>query len=173
MKGHGLISAAFVLVAVAAAQTHLGAAAAAKPGTVITYPTPSIYGVSATYALKANGKAVPVVEFAKQYDYAVFSLDGGPCTLEVTRLDGTPVKKHEISPEKLSLAGSASGATLSFTIAGPEYLIVAIDEPRKLVVAVDPPERDKPASSGAGIYNVTAEPYGADPTGAAPATLAI
>ena len=115
MKGHGLISAAFVLVAVAAAQTLLGAAAAAKPGTVITYPTPSIYGVSATYALKANGKAVPVVEFAPQYDYAVFALDGGPCTLEVTRLDGTPVKKHEISPQKLSLAGSASGATLSFT----------------------------------------------------------
>src|SRR5437773_1882019 len=165
MKGHGLISAAFVLVAVAAAQALVGATAVAKPGTVVTYPTPSIYAASATYALKTNGKAVPVVEFAPQYDYAVFALDGGPCTLEVTRLDGTPVKKHEISPQKLSLAGSASGATLSFTIAKPVYLIVAVDDLRKLVIAVDPPERDKPASSGAGIYNVTAASYGADPSG--------
>jgi hypothetical protein len=142
-------------------------------GTVQSYPLAGCYTASETFSVRANGKAVPVGQFSKQYEYVAFAVDGGPCKIEITRLDGKPIKKHSISPLKLSLAGNVAKSTLAFSIAKPVYLIVSVDDLRKLVVAVDPGETEKPRSSGNGIYNVTAAPYSADPTGAKPATEAI
>ena len=96
----------------------------------------------------------------------------GACRLEVTRLDGKNIKRCGISPQK-NLAGAVSGAKLSFAVAKPVYLIVAIDDLRTLVIAIDPPETNKPPAKGRGIYNVTTSAYNADPTGKTPSTTAI
>jgi hypothetical protein len=146
---------------------------AAGPGAVVTYPLPSVYDASATFTLTANGTSVPVVGFSKQYDYATFSLADGPCELEVARRDGKRVGHFGISPQKLELAGRTSGGKLSFTIDRPVYLIVAVDDLPKLVIAVDPPETDRPAPAGPGVYDVTADAYGADRTGRASSTIAV
>src|SRR5438552_2801296 len=105
------------------------------------------------YSLKANGKSVPVIEFDGKYDYAVLSASGA-CNLNVTRLDGKTIEHCSISPLKLKLDGRITNATLSFSISEPRYLIVDIDNLRKLVIAIDRPETDKPAATGAGIFNV-------------------
>ena len=111
------------------------------------------YPASTVYALKINGKDVPVVDFDDKYDYAPFSADGRSDVV-VTRLDGKPIQQHAISPLKLNIAGNVSGSILSFRVAQPQYLIVDVPDVRKLVIAIDPAEIEKPASSGSGIFNV-------------------
>src|SRR5690606_3428148 len=46
----------------------------------------------------------------------------------------------------------------------PCYLVIQINNLEKLVVLADPLESNAPASSGAGIYNITDAPYCADNT---------
>ncbi len=142
-------------------------------GSVQNYPLARCYSASETFSVKANGKTVPVGQFSKQYEYVTVSAGGGPCKIEITRLDEKPIKKQSISPLKLSLTGTIAKSTLAFSITKPAYLIVSVDDLKKLVIAVDPVETEKPASSGSGIYNVTAAPYSADATGAKSATEAI
>ncbi|MEA2709668.1 MAG: hypothetical protein QOF78_2269 [Phycisphaerales bacterium] len=153
-----------------------GVASAMAQATTVAAPLPAIYSASTTYALKANGNDIPVVAFSDAYDYATLSADAA-CQLQITRLDGKRIAHHEISPQRLNIAattrGTQRGATLSFKIAKPAYLIVAIDDLRKLAIAIDPPETNKPPASGPGIFNVTAAPYGADATGKTSATPAI
>lgn len=167
------IAGAFILGAVATTFS-LGAHASAKgQAAVMAYPRPPVYSASETYSLKANGKAVQVVAFSKEYDYATFSISDGGCALEIARLDGKEIKRHSITPQKLNLAAEVSGATLATAIDRPLYLIVAVDDLRKLVIGIDPAEADKPVSSGAGILNITAAPYSADATGSSSSTSAI
>src|SRR5437773_3784384 len=135
---------------------------------------PSIYEASPDDSLIANGKSVPVVGFDKEYDYATFGLGDGPCTLEMTRLDGKPVERHAITPMKLKLSSKAAGSKLSYTDTEPIYLIVQLHGvTRELVIAIDAPEADRPGPQGQGVFNVTSAPYSADATGATPATDAI
>ncbi len=162
-----------IILTVVAHAMIAGGLAFGKVGPVTAYPLPAAYEASKTFSLKANGKAIPVVGFSDQYDYAVFSLSDGVCKLDVTRSDGKAIKSHSVSPLQLKLGGAETKNTFSFTVAGPEYLIVSIDNLRKLVIAIDPAETDKPAASGAGIYNVTAEPYNADASGKEQSTDAI
>ncbi|MDB5326547.1 MAG: coagulation factor 5/8 type domain protein [Phycisphaerales bacterium] len=140
---------------------------------VIQYPKPAIYEDSKAFALKINGEPVPVIGYSKDYDYALAGLSGERCEIEVTRLDGKPTTRAAVSPRKLEIKTNVAGSRLTFSVKGPQYLIVDIDGIRRLVIAIDPPETDKPASSGTGIYNVAQSPYQADATGASPSTEAI
>jgi hypothetical protein len=163
-----------ILIAITLSAGLGGHSVASPAGTIQTAPLPSIYTASKIYSLKANGMAVAVVGFSEAYEYATFSLGGaGDCKLEISRLDGKKIAQHSISPQKLNLAGAASGPTLPFAIDKPAYLIVAIDDLKKLVIAIDPPETNRPAARGQGIYNVADAPYRADATGEASATAAI
>ncbi len=136
------------------------------------YPLPSCDEASKVFAIRANGKIVPVVDYSKQYDYAAFSQDGS-CSIEVVRLDGKPIEKFEISPLREKIAGRSAGSTLSFNISKPLYLIVEIDKLRRLVIAVDPSETNQPSSTGSSIYNITSAKYKADATGKSSSTAAI
>src|SRR4051812_40837557 len=73
--------------------------------TVITHPLPAIYQASAVYLLRANGKAVPVVDYNPQYDYTAFAVNESACKLEITRVDGNPITRHSITPMKLNIVG--------------------------------------------------------------------
>jgi polygalacturonase len=138
-------------------------------------PTPLSPGYSAStiFSVTANGEAIPVTRFSDQYDYAAFATALGPCEVKVSRLDGRPMESYSISPLNQEVVGHVSQNELSFAVSKPAYLIVAVDKLRKLVLAIDPPETEVPASSGRGIYNVTAAEYGADPTGQGSSTGAI
>lgn len=151
--------------------------AAAGPATIQNYPMPSIYTPSSVYSLKVNNEAVPVVKYLPDYDYAQFSFDG-TISLEVTA--DQPITSYSISPLAKNITGTVNGNKLTFTLSASTYVIVDINAPanedpnekdpdkrrKRLVIAADPLETDIPASSGPGIYNVTAAPYNADKTGA-------
>ncbi|MBY0011782.1 family 16 glycoside hydrolase [Paenibacillus typhae] len=140
------------------------------------YPKPDIYEASAVFSLKADSEAVPVIKYLPDYDYAQFSFSG-TVTLEVTA--NQPITNYSISPLAKNIQGTVSGNKLTFTLSASTYVIVDInqdpnekaDEPdpekrrKRLVIAADPLETDIPASSGPGIYNVTAAPYNADSSG--------
>ncbi|MEK4003685.1 family 16 glycoside hydrolase [Paenibacillus sp. FSL H3-0333] len=151
--------------------------AAAGPATIQNYPMPSIYTPSSVYSLKVNNEAVPVVKYLPDYDYAQFSFEG-TISLEVTA--DKPITSYSISPLAKNITGTVNGNKLTFTLSASTYVIVDINTPanedpnekdpdkrrKRLVIAADPLETDIPASSGPGIYNVTAAPYNADKTGA-------
>ncbi|ETT77125.1 glycoside hydrolase family protein [Paenibacillus sp. FSL R7-277] len=151
--------------------------AAAGPATIQNYPMPSIYTPSSVYSLKVNNENVPVVKYLPDYDYAQFSFEG-TISLEVTA--DKPITSYSISPLAKNITGTVNGNKLTFTLSASTYVIVDINTPanedpnekdpdkrrKRLVIAADPLETDIPASSGPGIYNVTAAPYNADKTGA-------
>ncbi len=147
------------------------------PAVIQNYPMPSIYSPSDIFSLKADQEAVPVVKYLPEYDYAQFSF-AGTVTIEVTA--NQPITTYSISPLAKNIQGTVDGNKLTFTLSTSTYVIVDINEApnenpdekdpdkkrKRLVIAADPLETDIPASSGPGIYNVTAAPYHADNTGA-------
>jgi polygalacturonase len=134
-------------------------------------PLASVHSASTVYSLTVDGVTVPVNGYTG-YDYAQFSMRG-PATVVVTKLNGTTVSTAAISPIKQGYRATVSGATATFTMRGPEYLIVKLDGQRQLILAADPTETDKPTATGEGVFNVTGETFGADPTGAAVSTTAV
>lgn len=145
--------------------------AQAAAGTVGAYPVPSIYPASTDYRLTVNGTSVPVTKYSG-YDIAQFALGTGTATMAVTKVNNTNIGSYSISPQKLGIAGSVSGPTLTFTV-NDEYLIVKLDGRPNLVIAADPGEYNRPATSGTGIFNVQSAPYSAQPNTGAYTTTAF
>ena len=140
--------------------------AQAAAGTVSAYPVASIYPASTDYKLTVNGASVPVTKYTG-YDIAQLALGTGTATISVTKLNNTAIGAYSISPQKLGITGTVSGATLTFTVQNDEYLIVKLDGRPNLVIAADPAETNRPATGGTGIFNVQSAPYSAQPnTGA-------
>ena len=146
------------------------AQAASAP--VDVYPVASIYPASTDYTLTVNGKSVPVSKYTG-YDIAQFAMGTGTATMAVTKTNKTAIGSYSISPQKLNIAGSVSGPTLTFTVQNDEYLIVKLDGRPNLVIAADPAETNRPASSGTGIFNVRSAPYSAQPNTGAYTTTAF
>ncbi|NQX46506.1 DUF1080 domain-containing protein [Paenibacillus tritici] len=151
--------------------------AAGEPAIIQNYPMPAIYTPSDVYSLKADDQSVPVIKYLPDYDYAQFSFSG-TVSIEVTA--DKPITSYSISPLAKNITGTVNGNKLTFTLSASTYVIVDINAPanedpnekdpdkrrKRLVIAADPLETDIPASSGPGIYNVTAAPFNADKTGA-------
>ncbi|WP_438480821.1 glycosyl hydrolase family 28 protein [Oleiharenicola lentus] len=135
------------------------------------YPRPYVFPASTTYSLSVDGVSVPVIKFDGGYDYAHFSRVSGSMNLSVTLLSGA-ITQWAISPAKLGITPTVSGSTMAFTLSQERYLIIAMNGLRRLVIAIDPPYT-KPASSGAGIYNVVASPFNAPNNGSGWATSGI
>ncbi|MGG1515452.1 S-layer homology domain-containing protein [Paenibacillus oryzisoli] len=147
------------------------------PATIQNYPMPSIYTQSDVYSLKADDETIPVIQYLPEYDYAEFSFSG-TVSIEVTA--NKPITSYSISPLAKNIQGTVDGNKLTFTLSTSTYVVVDINEDpnenadesdpakirKRLVIAADPLETEIPASSGPGIYNVTAAPYNADNTGA-------
>lgn len=141
--------------------------AGAAPAEIFPYDQSTRYSASANFTLKANGVPIPVIKAYNDYDYAHFSMSGGPVTYEVTILNTDKVHEYAISPKKLGIkADSVVGRTLTITTQKDEYLIISMNNrTTRLVIAADPAETDIPASSGEGIYNITEAPYQVTTTG--------
>ncbi|MFS0723425.1 family 16 glycoside hydrolase [Paenibacillus sp. 1P07SE] len=148
------------------------------------YPMPSIYTPSSIYSLRADHEAVPVIQYKPEYDYAQFSF-AGTVTIEITANE--PITSYSISPLAKNIEGTVDGNKLTFTLSTSTYVIVDINEDpnervdesdpakirKRLVIAADPLETDIPDRSDPGVYDVTAEPYNADNTGATITSAAI
>lgn len=148
---------------------------AIPPGTakIFSYPLPSIYKNSSFFELSVNGVGVPVAGYNDKYDYAQLSMSKGKAEFTITLKSGDKVAAYNISPKKLSIAGSQKGNTLRFTLHKDEYLIVKINQLRALVIAADAAELNKPATSGKGIFNITKKQYGAQSSHTELATGAV
>ncbi|WP_405064441.1 glycosyl hydrolase family 28 protein [Kribbella sp. NBC_01505] len=134
----------------------------AAPAPLQIYPVQSIYPASPDYRLTVNGQNVPVSDYPG-YDIAQFAMGAGEATITVTKVNNTAIGSYFISPAKLNLSGSVSGAAMTFTVTRDEYLIVKLDGRPNLVIAIDPLETNRPADSGTGIFNVRNAPYNAQP----------
>lgn len=134
---------------------------------IYPYDQSTRYAASANFTLKANGVPIPVIKAYNDYDYAHFSMSGGPVTYEVTILNTDKLHEYAISPKKLGIkADSVVGRTLTITTQKDEYLIITMNNrTTRLVIAADPAETDIPATSGEGIYNITEAPYQVTTTG--------
>ncbi|MEU3516862.1 glycosyl hydrolase family 28 protein [Streptomyces sp. NPDC006654] len=134
----------------------------AAPAPIDVYPAQAIYEKSVSYRLTANGREVPVTQY-HGYDIAQFAMGEGTTKLTLTKINNTSIGSYSISPAKLNLSASVSGPNLTFTVSDDEYLIVKVDGRPRIVIAIDPAERDRPASSGVGTFNVRSAPYSATP----------
>ncbi|WP_350348873.1 glycosyl hydrolase family 28 protein [Agromyces sp. G08B096] len=161
LKSLASIAAATLLAAIIAVAGPPSAAHAA-PAPVEVYPLASAYPASPDFVLTVNGQSVPVQDYAG-YDIAQFAMGAGEATISIRKLNNTNIGSYSISPLKLGLTAAVQGPSLTFTVTRDEYLIVKIDGRSELVIAIDPLETDRPASSGPGVFNVTAQPYGASP----------
>ena len=160
------------LVSLALVMISRGAPAQTQ-ATIYTYPLPSIYTNSPCYRLVVNGTNVPVLSYTPQYDYAEFSMSNGIANIQVTAPTQTGITSYLISPEKLGLAGTINGNTLSFAMTNSHYLIISINGLKPFALCADPIETNAPALSGAGIFNVLSSPYNADNTGSTLTSAAI
>jgi len=141
-----------------------------KQENLTVYPLPSCYVKSEQASVTVDNKDVPVIKNQDQYDYCSFAFDE-PITVTVTVKDN--IKHWSVSPLAKGYTAEASGNTLTFTMNKPEYLIVKIDSLREIVLCADALEKDAPASSGEGIYNITAAPYNCVPDSDAVVTKAV
>jgi hypothetical protein len=160
------------LCALACVLPGIGISLPTGAATISAYPLPSIYTTSTVYSLKADGVSIPVVNYVGEYDYAEFSMTGGAATIEVTATTQTGIGSYRLSPAKHGLTATKNVNKLTFTLPSDRYLIVQINGLKKLILAADPGETSAPPASGAGIFNVTAAPYNADPSGATKSTTA-
>jgi hypothetical protein len=161
-----------VLVLTSAAINVTGTSARATLALISTAPLPSVYTPSTTYTLSVNGTAVPINGYTG-YDYAQFSMGSGIAQIVVKKLNGTNVGKALISPMKLGIQATLSHDTATFTLPGPQYLIVKLDDQRQIVITADPAETEQLASSGTGTFNVTSPPYRADSSRGSVTTKAV
>jgi hypothetical protein len=144
-----------------------------KDANIFAYPMPQVYQPSTEFTLQVAGVKVPVVDYNPKYDYAHFSMSKGEADVSITLKNNAEVTGFYISPLKLGLAGVKHGNTLQFKLHKDAYLIIRINQFKELVIAADPEEKDRPASSGKGIFNVSASTYNADASGKSLSTKAI
>jgi hypothetical protein len=98
-------------------------------------------------------KPVDVIADINGYDYAHFSLEGGPCEIEVTVLGQSSIAAHALSPVKDNLASTVSGNRIVYSIPRDKYTVLWVrDINERLVVAADPVHRGPPAT-GAHVFN--------------------
>jgi hypothetical protein len=144
-----------------------------KTAVIESYPLPAVYTASTVYSLQAAGKAIPVIQFDKKYDYAHFSMAAGNVELVINLMPGEAITSYNISPKKWNIPATAHGNQLSFTITKDAYLIVKINAHKELVIAIDAMEKQPPAVTGKGIFNITADKYRADASGKTSSTVAL
>ncbi len=150
---------------------------AASSNLVDSYPLYDLYPLSTDYTLTADGVNVPVIHYSDgtfAYDYAEFSLkqEGTPVALEVTA--NSNITSYSISPLAKEITGTVSGKTLSFTISESQYLILKINgQNRRLLINADPVQENVPDPAADGVYDVTDDTYGADPTGLTSSYVAL
>ncbi|MFD5226110.1 hypothetical protein ACFWHT_10875 [Microbacterium sp. NPDC058342] len=145
------------------------APAFAAPAAVEPVPLTTAHAASSVYSLSVNGVSVPVNGYSG-YDCAEFTMGAGEARIAVTKLNGTNVGATYITPIKAGYVASHAGSTSTFTIAGPQYLIVKLDGNRRLIISAEREESNIPAVSGPGIFPITA--YGAVPDDAGADTTA-
>jgi hypothetical protein len=140
---------------------------------VFSYLLPAIYQPSAVFSLEAAGISIPVISYNDKYDYAHFAMSKGKLEITIALPDSSVVSAWYISPRKLSIPAQAQGNRLRLTLQKDAYLIVKINRLKELIIAVDAEEKDRPASEGKGIFNITAPVYAADASGKTMATHAL
>jgi hypothetical protein len=145
------------------------------PGAVVSYPIPSSVKASTVFRVRANDTALPVEHYRDRH-VAVFSADG---KVDLQIKVATRITTYSIHPTSFGLKGTVEGDTLSVSFSPtqfdpqPAYLLFKINDLENLVILADPPEEKAPSPLDPHVQDVTAPPYGADPSGKLLATTAI
>ncbi|MCK9479504.1 MAG: malectin domain-containing carbohydrate-binding protein [Firmicutes bacterium] len=135
-------------------------------GEVVTYPTPPCYLESRSFAVVAEGRRIPVIEYEDagrtEYHYAHFSFSG---TAQIRVTASQEISTYKIRPLSYGIEGEVDERNLTFTISQSRYLLININDMQNLIIITDNLETDVPPAIGNGIFNITSNQYNADRTG--------
>jgi polygalacturonase len=175
MKKYLLLSTA-CLIPFFSSALYAAGAMAGDQATVDVYPAAPNAQKSEMFAVTVDGKEANVMDYM-DYHYVHIGFDG---SVALTVTAGEDIGSCRISPLSLGIEAEVNGRQATFNLSQatsgdetPRYLVVQINSLEKLVILGDRPEKDAPTEHTAGIYNVAAAPYSADPTGAVFAQTAI
>ncbi|OJV44346.1 MAG: hypothetical protein BGO29_13530 [Bacteroidales bacterium 36-12] len=140
------------------------------------YPLPPNALISNVFSITIDDKEANVIDYM-DYHYMHFGFDGNA---SITVTVNENISTFKISPLSLGIEATVNNKQLTFNLPQvtsddetPRYLMVQINNLEKLVILGDLPEKNAPAIDTEGIYNVTAAPYSADPSGVSFAQTAI
>ncbi len=125
---------------------------------ITVYPLAKCYSKESRYTLTVDGVEVPVTSVGGNYDYASFDYDPAKGSIELTVHCRESVNSLLVSPQHIAPTAKKSGNTVTATLTENRTYCFAING-RYLLISADPMEKDVPADSGEGIFNVTAAPY--------------
>lgn len=135
-----------------AGQRNAGAAGPAAAATVTTYPTPSYFEASESYALTVDSAEIDVVK-SFDYSYARFSYSD---TATFTVTVDEDIDSYDISPHSYGIDATADGRELTFSLAQAEsrYLVIRINDLENLAIVADPLETDRPSPNGRDVKSI-------------------
>ena len=132
---------------------------------ITVYPLPECYESSAKYKVTADGVSIPVYTVSagskyadNDYSYAAFDYDPSKGSVEVKIEWNETIKEVTVSPQHINPVYTKNGKTLTLTIDKNQNYSICING-RYLVVSADPMQKDVPAKTGNGIFNITEAPY--------------
>ena len=144
--------------------TYPGTKAQPKTTDKITvWKLPSCYTQSPYFTLVADGVEVPVTTARGQYDYAYFDYDAEKGEIQIKITANSQIRSATVSPQHLDVNYKTTGNTLLATLKINYNYTFKIND-RVLNISATPMEKDVPASSGAGVFNITAAPYSVKPS---------
>jgi hypothetical protein len=122
---------------------------------VVVYPaSPGLPASTEITGLTVNGVAVPVqvfgqgVDSANAVNVANFSCSGG-LTVEITA--AATITGSVIRPRRLGIVGTSSGNKLTFTLPGPQKLLIEINGYHHFCFFANPLEVNPPQQGAAGV----------------------
>ena len=149
----------------------LHAACAAEHGGAAVSPSPAVPGLptSDVYTVTVNGISVWTERFRTHFDVGKFPewfvephtriqqeihLAGFTCggRVEVAVRVARPFAHAAVRPGSRHISTRVTGSTFTFTMAGPDNLVVAIDTLPPLFLFAGPPATGTPARRGPGIH---------------------
>ena len=142
--------------------------AASKPATtdkITVYPLPECYESSGKYKLTVDGVSVPVYTVSagskyadNDYSYAAFDYDPTKGSVEVKVEWDAKISKVTVSPQHINPVYSKDGKELTLIVDRNQNYSLCING-KYLVISADPMQKDVPAKTGTGIFNITEAPY--------------
>lgn len=150
------------------------------------------YSVSVDDGSGGSTTAVSVINHYVEYPagtvhknvyFGQFSFGGGNARVQVTlnSFSGSSSYTYTLSPQSYGITSSKSGNVITFTLTQAAFVMLKVTDsantyPYYLIIIADPLESSAytvPASSGTGIYNITASPYSASGTYSTDCSAAI
>lgn len=118
-------------------------------GSITTFPITVGSIKSPLFSINANGKEIFTEQY-KTYHYSYFEAQSA---FFVTVTSQETISEIKISPQKFNISAKTGSNETSFTLPGPGYYVVRINQKHKLFIFADAPE-NKPVPTGINVVDL-------------------